>query len=407
MAQTHHLLALFVTLIASISRAHSYKTLVAPITQTGPSSSSSPFTITLNKNEHLIVDIESPFSWHHCPKGFPRVNCNAPQCSFAQSTKPPNCRVQTSNKRPNRPCSCSTTPYNPFTKQCALSQLSYSSVTIASTDGHTPLAKVKYNKVFSSCAPRSLLNSSLPKNSSGIASLSRGPLSLVTQFSDSKVSKKFGMCLGEGGVAFFGDGPYFLLPPPGRDVTQFLSFTPLLKNPKDALGYYISLEGISVNGQAVKVSKNILSNSLVKLSTVSPYTTLTTRIYRAFFSLFSMATRGYPRVPKVEPFDLCFNSTKLGSTRVGYAVPQIDFQLRKGANWTVFGGNSLIQVSEDVVCLAFVNGGIKAKEEVVIGSIQMQHNFLLFDLAKSRLGFSGLLWFFQTTCNNFNFTSAV
>ncbi|KAK9756135.1 hypothetical protein RND81_01G076000 [Saponaria officinalis] len=409
MVQTHHLIVLFVTLISSVSGAQPFKTLVSPITQS-TTSSSSPFTITVNTNEFLIIDIESPFSWHHCPKGFPHVHCNAPQCSSAQSTKPPNCHVQTSNKRPNRPCSCSTSPYNPFTKTCASSQLTYSSVSIASTNGHNPLAKVKYN-IFMSCAPKSLLTA-LPKNSSGIASLSRGPLSLVNQFSDSKVPKKFGMCLGQQGVAFFGDGPYFLLPPPGRDVTQLLSYTPLLKNPKDAFGYYISLKGISVNGQPVKLPKNTLSfdslgNGGVKLSTVSPYTTLKSRIYRAFFNLFSMLTKSYPRVPKVAPFDLCFNSTKLGSTRVGYAIPQIDLQLSSGGNWTVFGGNSLVQVSDDVVCLAIVDGGENAKQAVVIGSIQMQHNFLLFDLVKSRLGFSSLLWFYQTTCNNFNFTSGV
>ncbi|XP_074268954.1 chitinase CLP-like [Silene latifolia] len=409
MSPFHHLIPLFLTLITPVFGAQSYKALVAPITQTGPSSS--PFTITLNQNENLIIDIESPFSWHHCSKGFPRVPCRAPQCSSAQSNKSPSCRLPRPWNRPYRPCTCSTSPFNPFTKTCALSQLSYSSVSITSTDGHTPLTKVKYNKVFMSCAPKLLLNS-LPENSSGIASLSRGSLSLIPQFSSVKVSQKFGMCLGDQGVAFFGEGPYYLLPPPGRDVSQFLSYTPLLKNPKDALGYYIGLKGISVNLQAVKLSPNMLSfdslgNGGVKLSTVTPYTTMKSNIYGAFFSLFSRTTSKYPRVPKVAPFDLCFNSTKLGSTRVGYAVPQIDLQLSNGGNWTIFGANSLMQVSDDVACLGFVDGGVKAKQDVVIGSLQMQHNFLLFDLAKSRLGFSSLLFFFQTTCNNFNFTSGL
>jgi len=285
--------------------------------------------------------------------------------------------------------------------------LTYANVSVSSTDGHNPLAGVGYNKVFMSCAPKTLFKG-LPKGSSGIASLSKGSLSLVSQFSTLKVPTKFALCLGDQGVAFFGEGPFFLLPPPGRDMTQFLGFTPLLKHPTDPLGYYIGLKGISVNGQAVKFLKRMLPfDGGVKLSTVTPYTTLRSHIYRAFLGLFSRLTKGIPRVPKVAPFDLCLNSTFLVSTRVGFGVPQIDLELTNGGNWTIFGFNSLAQVSSDVACLAFVDGGERAEQAMVIGLHQMQHNFLQFDLVKSRLGFSSLLFFFQTTCNNFNFTSGV
>lgn len=281
-------------------------------------------------------------------------------------------------------------------------------VSTAFTDGHNPFAQAHYKKIFLSCAPKFLIKS-LPKGTSGFASLSNGTLSLVSQFSTSKVPIKFGMCLGDQGVAFFGEGPFYLLPPPGRDVTQLLSYTPLLKHPfRDTLGHYIGFKGISINGQAVEFSKKMLPfDKLVKLSTVTPYTILKSYIYRVFLRQFKKATRGIPRVTKVAPFGLCLNTSDLGSTRVGLPVPKIDLQLIKGGNWTIFGANSMVQVSKDVACLAFVNGGKKAKNAVVIGSYQMQHNFLLFDLVRSRLGFSSLLFFFQTTCNNFNFTSGV
>uniref|UniRef100_A0A803N3N2 Small nuclear ribonucleoprotein Sm D1 n=1 Tax=Chenopodium quinoa TaxID=63459 RepID=A0A803N3N2_CHEQI len=178
--------------------------------------------------------------------------------------------------------------------------------------------------------PKSLIRS-IPKGSSGLASLSNGSLSLASQFSNSKVPKKFGMCLGDQGVLFFGEGPFYLLPSPGRDVTQLLSYTPLLKHPSDALGHYIGLKGISINGQAVKFIERMLSSDkLVKLSTITPYTTLKSYIYKALLRQFAKATRGIPRVPKVAPFDLCLNTSNLGSTRVGLLVPQVDLQLTKG-----------------------------------------------------------------------------
>lgn len=79
--------------------------------------------------------------------------------------------------------------------------------------------------------------------------------------------------------------------------------------------------------------------------------------------------------------------------------------LGNGLNWTVFGANSMKQVSSDVSCLAFVDGGERAEQAVEVGSYQMENNFLLFDVARNRVGFSSSLLFFQTTCSNFNFTS--
>ncbi|KAH7842356.1 hypothetical protein Vadar_004369 [Vaccinium darrowii] len=116
-------------------------------------------------------------------------------------------------------------------------------------------------------------------------------------------------------------------------------------------------------------------------------------------------TSGVHRVKRVKPFDLCWNANALGFTQVGFRVPQIDLELGNGKNWTIFGSNSMKQIGEKA-CLAFVDGGkVNEGAAVVIGSFQMENNFLLFDMEKSRLGFSSTLFFIRTSCGNFNFTT--
>jgi hypothetical protein len=145
-----------------------------------------------------------------------------------------------------------------------------------------------------------------------------------------------------------------------------------------------------------------------------PYTVLRPDVFASFVRAFDVATPGRERVnPPTPPFELCYDSRELGSTRLGYAVPQVDLML---ANWTVFGGNSMVQVSDNTACFAFLDikegghgygyGGAAAPAPaVVIGGFQMENNLLVFD-EKGQLGFSGLLFGRQTTCSNFNFTLA-
>ncbi|CBI26189.3 unnamed protein product, partial [Vitis vinifera] len=63
------------------------------------------------------------------------------------------------------------------------------------------------------------------------------------------------------------------------------------------------------------------------------------------------------------------------------------------------------KVSDNVLCLGFVDGGVNPRTSIVIGGRQLEDNLLQFDLATSRLGFSSSLLSRQTTCSNFNFTS--
>ncbi|KAL4590243.1 hypothetical protein LXL04_003169 [Taraxacum kok-saghyz] len=101
-------------------------------------------------------------------------------------------------------------------------------------------------------------------------------------------------------------------------------------------------------------SINVPENITTKLSTIEPYTTLRTDIYNRVVRTFWMATIGIPRVTSVAPFGLCVRTF---SNRVLQWVPDIDFGLPDGKKWTVTSANSMKQISRDVACLAFVDGG--------------------------------------------------
>lgn len=146
-----------------------------------------------------------------------------------------------------------------------------------------------------------------------------------------------------------------------------------------------------------------------KISSVNPYTVLEASIFKAVTQAFikAAAERNITRVRSVAPFEVCFSTKNVLSTRLGASVPTIELVLQnENTVWRIFGANSMVSVSDKVLCLGFVNGGENPRTSIVIGGYQIEDNLLQFDLASSRLGFSSLLYGSRTTCSNFNFTSA-
>lgn len=218
---------------------------------------------------------------------------------------------------------------------------------------------------------------------------------------------------------FFGDGPYTLLP--NVDVSSSLSYTPLLINSITGGGfvgdaspqYFIGVKSIKVNDKRVNFNESLLSFNAegeggTIISTTNPYTVLETSIYSALVAEFvKEMPKNVEKVPNVAPFGACFSSKNIGSTRVGPAVPSIDLVLESKNVWRIYGANSMVAVSKDVLCLGFVEArtDFAPTIPVVIGGHQIEDNLLQFDLVKSRLGFSSSLLGRSTSCANFNFTS--
>lgn len=253
-----------------------------------------------------------------------------------------------------------------------------------------------------------------------MAGLGRGRMGIPSQLASAfSFHRKFAVCLGpRNGVIFFGDSPYGLLP--NVDVSGSLIYTPLLLNPVSSAGasfegepsaeYFIGLKSIQINGQPVPINTTLLSidkdgRGGTKISTVHSYTVMETSIFDAFTAAFSQALRAVPQVKPVQPFKLCYDASKIGGSRVGPDVPSIDLVLQsKEVVWKIFGMNSMVRISDTVLCLGFVDGGVETTTSVVIGAHQIEDNLLQFDLAASRLGFTSSLWLQKTTCSNFRFT---
>ncbi|KAI3805247.1 hypothetical protein L1987_27451 [Smallanthus sonchifolius] len=403
------------------------KALLLPVTK---DSSTLQYVTRINQRTPLVpvsltLDLGGQFMWANCYTNYVSstyrpARCRSAQCSLAKSTA---CSVECPGA-PKPGCNnntCALMPDNSVTRVATIGDLGSDLVTIQSTDGKNPGRVVSVPKFLFVCG--SALDG-LANGVVGMAGLGRTSISLPSQLSSAFSFRRiFAICLTSStnspGVVFFGNGPYrFLL---NTDASSNLIYTPLIKNPVSTASaytqgdasseYFIGVKSIRIGEKVVSINKTLLTINRegyggTKISTVNPYTVLQTAIYKAVIKAFGNALSGVPKVARVAPFGLCFNSTSLGTTRVGPGVPQIDLVLQNSnVFWRIFGANSMVQVREDVSCLGFVDGGFNPMTTIVIGGHQIEDNLLQFDLARSRLGFSSSLLFRQTTCANFNFTS--
>ncbi|CAL5395546.1 unnamed protein product [Camellia sinensis] len=354
----------------------------------------------------LILNLGGQFLWVDCDQSYSSssyypARCRSAQCSLSGSTA---CTTECYSS-PKPGCynnTCSLLPDNTATRTSSGGELGSDIVTVESTDGNNPGKVVSVPHFLFVCGSTFLLE--------GLAIGVKGML-------PQKVRYLFELF--NNGVTIFGDGPYVFLP--GIDASDSLSYTPLILNPVSTASaysvgdassdYFIGVQSIKINEKTVPINTSLLTidsegSGGNKISTVNAYTILETSIYKAVTKFFIKELSGVSRVASVAPFKACFNSNNISSTRVGPAVPSIDLLLQsESVFWRIFGTNSMVQVSDDVLCLGFVDGGAKPRTSIVIGGYQVEDNLLQFDLAASKLGFSSSLLFRQTNCANFNFTS--
>ncbi|KAI4345573.1 hypothetical protein L6164_012681 [Bauhinia variegata] len=388
-----------------------------------PSQKPLHFTTPLVINPVSTV-LPSQKIWVDCEKGYVSstykpVRCGSAQCALTGSGARGDCY-----DGPKPGCNnntCVNIYDNSISSTATTGEVTQDIFSIKSTDGSNPGKVITVPQLIFTCGGTFMLEG-LAHGVNGMAGLGRSKVSLPSQLASAfSFHRKFAICLGSNGVVFFGDSPYVFLP--GLEFSKSLTYTPLIKNPVSTASasfsgdasteYFVGVKGIRINEKAVKLNTKLLSidkegRGGTKISTVNPYTVLETSIYNAVVGAFGKALAKVPRVAPVAPFGLCFNSTFLGNTRVGPGVPAIDFVLqKKDVVWRFFGYNSMVRAGSEALCLGFVDGGVNPRTSVVIGGHQIEDTLLQFDLAKSRLGFSGLLLGLRTNSANFNFTSSV
>jgi hypothetical protein len=207
------------------------------------------------------------------------------------------------------------------------------------------------------------------------------------------------------GAAIFGGGPFYLAPPADREaITTLLSDPVPLRQPfAGNPGYFVTATG----GVAIDGSVAAAGPLVVGLSTTVTYTQLRADVYSRVIAAFDRALGQTAKVAAVAPFELCYESSKLGSSLSGYSVPQVDVLLEGGTNLTVFGGNSMAQVNANTACFAFLkSSGSTTGPPVLIGGFQLENRLVVLDNAKQQLSFTGYLPARGFSCSNFNFTRA-
>ncbi|KAD4179664.1 hypothetical protein E3N88_28255 [Mikania micrantha] len=397
-----------------MSQSSRFNTSVIPVTKDANTS--------LHKFSIFLIDLDAPFTWRDCVVRRPNIACGLEEgCRFPLSCRNRLCKEAHIYTNPSCPslnitakygCSiCPVTPLNPISNSCKLSQLTTDLLRFDVTDGRNPYSTFDFSfglPFVVSCAPSSLLRS-FPKGVHGVAAFSWSGLALPRQLSFPPLrADKFALCLPSSplaqGVAFLGDGPFYFTPSPNLDLRTILSYTPLIRKSSKSLGYYIKINRISIKGkQTIDLPLPIESKS-VKLSTVVPYTTLRSDVYKALVTAFSKASKSIPRVNAVKPFSLCLKASAIRPVRGGFRVPNIDIETQGKKVWTISGDNSMKLAGNGAACFAFVDGGSAMKDAIVIGTFQMENNFLFFDLQNKKLGFSSSLLIRGTPCSSFNFT---
>ncbi|CAN1807497.1 Probable aspartic proteinase GIP2 [Linum perenne] len=386
----------------------------------------------------FILDLAGQISCIHCNTGYSTSSstrrlalCGSSACSLSSARCSGICSSATSHDCHNNTCRLLTqTPFQPTAK---LSNIALDTVSLRSSIGGAKAGKhVSIPNFIFAC---NNFYNNLPTGVFGSISLSRSPASVPSQLSSAgTLAQKFAICLpsapNSNGIMFFGDSPYVFYPSDNVsrsiDVSHRLIYTKLHKNyhrthspgvrGAEIPDYFVKITSILVNGSPIRINSTLLEfhpNGIggTKVSTMHPYSVLESSIYRSIVRAFEKELMKTPKVKKaaaVAPFRDCYEKGDLPMTLSGIAVPEIALIFEnRDVRWGIDGVNSMVDVSPNVICLGFVDGGPATVSfpttAAVIGAYQMQGVLVQFDLGSDRLGFTNTLLAESVECSNFHF----
>ncbi len=353
----------------------------------------------------LVVDLGGPIIWTDCASRYISsssrpIPTRSIKCSRAKSHD-----VGSKSSFLSTTQTCELFPQNRITRMTTRGELVEDIIAVQSTASG---AITTVHDFFFSCGPTSLLHG-LVGGAKGMLGLGRTRISLPSQISTALgTHQKFTICLSSSdGIMVSDQGNYDSIF--GNEISRSLMYTPLVTNQGDDNSlqeYFIGVKSIKINGKRLSLDGDGIGGS--KLSTIVPYTTMQSTIYDTIIRAYVKAasSMNMTRVAPVSPFGLCFNSKGIDDTDVGSKVPIIDLVLQsETVMWRIFGRNSMVRISNEVMCLGFLDGGLNPKTSIVLGGYQLEDMLLQFDVGTSMLGFSQSLLMRQTSCSNFTLDS--
>ncbi|XP_030548200.2 probable aspartic proteinase GIP2 [Rhodamnia argentea] len=364
-----------------------------------------------------VLDLSGSYSWFDCgaarydpssSSSHRRIVCSSARCRAARGG---GCFNDT----------CGVYVHNPLTEVVIGAGLGEDAVVVHHTDGIKYTSRGVVQLPFS-CVPSEFTRGT-SRAGNGVIALSIAPTSLATKLSaDLNLPHKLALCLPSSssssghGDFYVGGGPYFR-PPIKQDLSKSLLVTQLLIDPvsrppshgsaSPSDQYFVDVTAIKVNFSPVNFNASLLSidedgRGGTKISTLTPYTVLHSDIYRALVGEFSRqaAEKKIRRAEPIAPFGACFDLRSVRSRMAGPDVPVIVLVLQGDAQWRIDGANSMVRVSQEAMCLGFVEGGTSPMTAIVIGAHQMEDNLVEFDMAAIALRFSNSLLLRNTSCSH-------
>ncbi|KAF5465638.1 hypothetical protein F2P56_015621 [Juglans regia] len=411
---------LYLTFVSLAQTFHSANALVFPITK---DVNTLQYVTTILHGTplvpiKLVVDLCGPFLWTDCASRY------ASSSSRPVPYRSIKCLTAKAHVVGSKNClsgaqKCEIFPENRIVRLGARGELVEGTIAIQSGDDSKaagPTATVFQQFLFS-CAPTFLLNG-VASGAKGMLGLGRTRISLPSQISSALGTHPiFTICLSSSeGIMVSDQGPDHHGSIFGPEISRSLTYTPLVTNQGDNMlsEYFVGIKSISIEGKRLSLNASLLSLDGegvggTKLSTIVPYTTMESTIYATFIEAYIKAASSMNmiRVASVAPFRLCFSSKGIESGQSGPKVPVIDLMLQSEmVKWRILGGNSMVRVNNEVMCLGFLDGGLNPRTSIALGGYQLEDTLLQFDLGSSMLGFSQSLSMMQGSCNSvFKFDS--
>ncbi|XP_002517173.3 probable aspartic proteinase GIP2 [Ricinus communis] len=437
------LFSFLVSLPLSIAQASSKpKALILPVNK---DATTLQYVTHLNigtplAKKDFVVDLGGAHLWMDCDDGsyvsstFRQSLCGSAPCSVAKATCTGGC-VPGHHKSGCSNETCYVLSTNTIQGRLEVGVVSRDIIALQSTDGAKSGSLVSIPDYIFACANAWDLKS-LASGAKGMLGLGREQIALPKQLSSSfggSFRRKFAICLPSdsksNGVMFFGDSPYVFYPSYNTskaiDVssrfkhtklyinTVFTGSSTVIRGPPSP-EYFVRVTSILVNRKPIPINRAFLEfhangTGGTKISTVEPYIQLESTIYKAVVEAFDeeISVWNVSKVAPVAPFKDCYSLGNMGITGLGISVPDIafEFENNKNLNWGMYGANTMVEVSRDVVCLAFLDRGEMPliTTPIVIGAHQLQDNLLQFDLHSNRLAFTETLLWEEVECSNFKF----